>query len=285
MFPHYRAAAISASGGGGSFSPSDLSPALWLDAADSSTLFDATSGGSTPADAGSVRRWQDKSGNSRHVTEATAAPTRRTGVQNGKDVVRFAGSNKLAHNSSSVWNFLHNGASVYHIFIVARYGTASDPNALYTTLDTCGFASGNTGFSYGYEDRASQSSENSARVFVARGVPLTSNVTCSSAVNNTLTPNAFALVTIKGDMANATAANRCAIRVNEAATTAGNTLTNAASTSNSTFPLTIGATGADSFYLTGDIGEIIIVPTDLTATQRNNCEAYLRNKWGTQTPE
>lgn len=263
------------------FSPLALSPALWLDASDSSTLFDATTGGSTPADAGSVKRWQDKSGNDRHVTEATVAPTRRTGVQNGKDIVRFAGSNKLAHSSSSVWNFLHNGASVYHIFIVAKYGTASDPNALYTTLDTCGFSSGNTGFSYGYEDRASQSYENSARVFVARGV--TSNGTCSSAVNNTLSPNAFALVTIKGDMANATAANRCAIRVNEAGTTAGNSLTNAASTSNSTFPLTIGATGADSFYLTGDIGEIIIVPSDLTTTQRNDCEAYLRNKWATPT--
>lgn len=283
MFPHYRAAAISASGGGGSFSPSDLSPALWLDAADSSTLFDATTGGSTPADAGSVRRWQDKSGNSRHVTEATAAPTRRTGVQNGKDVIRFSGSNKLAHSSSSVWNFLHNGASVYHIFIVAKCGTASDPNALYTTLDTCGFASGNVGFSYGYDDRASLPLNNSARVFVARGV--ISNGACSSAVNDTLSPNSFALVTIKGDMANATAANRCSIRVNETGTTAGNALTNAASTSDSTYPLTIGATGADSFYITGDIGEIIIVPTDLTATQRNNCEAYLRNKWGTQTPE
>lgn len=263
------------------FSPLSLSPALWLDAADSSTLFDATTGGSTPADAGSVKRWRDKSGNDRHVTEATAAPTRRTGVQNGKDIVRFAGSNKLAHTSSSVWNFLHNGASVYHIFIVAKYGTVSDPNALYTTLDTCGFSSANVGFSYGLDDRSSASLNNSARLFVARGV--TSQGTCASAVNDTLTPNAFALVTIKGDMANGTAADRCAIRVNEAATTAGNTLTNTASTSNSTYPLTIGATGADAFFLTGDIGEIIIVASDLTTTQRNDCEAYLRSKWATPT--
>lgn len=283
MFQHYRAASIASASGGGSFSPSDLSPALWLDAADSSTLFDATSGGSTPANGGFVRRWQDKSGNLRHITEASVPPTRQTSVQNSKDVIRFSGSNKLAHNSSSVWNFLHNGASVYHIFIAAKYGTASNPDTLYSTIDTCGFASGNIGFSYGYDDRSSVPLNNSSRVFVARGA--VSNGTCSSAVNDTLSPNAFALVTIKGDMANATAASRCAIRVNESATTAGNALTNAASTSNSTFPLTIGATGADSFFLTGDIGEIIIVPTDLTETQRNNCEAYLRNKWGTQTPE
>jgi hypothetical protein len=264
------------------FSPLDLSPALWLDAADSATLFDATTGGSTPADAGTVKRWQDKSTNLRHVIESTAAPTRRTGVQNGRDVVRFAGSNKLAHSSSSVWNFLHNGTSVYHIFIAAKYGTVDEPNALYSLLDTCAFASANTGFSFGLEDRSEFSLDKSARVLVARGVP--SNATCSSVVNNTLTPNAFALVTIKGDMANGTATARCAIRVNEAATTAGNALTNAASTSNSTFPLTIGSTGAGSFFLIGDIGEIIIVASDLTTTQRNDCEAYLRSKWGTPAP-
>lgn len=281
MFTHYRGAVIAA-GGSGSFNPLNLSPALWLDAADSSTLFDATSGGNTPADAGSVKRWQDKSGNDRHVTEATAAPTRRTGVQNGRDVVRFAGSNKLAHTSSSVWNFLHNGASVYNIFIVAKYGTASDPNALYTVLDTCGFSSSGIGFSFGFDDRTSASLNNSARVFAARGI--SSNPTCDSKVNDTLSPNAFALVAIKGDMSNSTAANRCSIRVNEAATTAGNILTNSVSTSNSTYPLTIGATGADAFFLAGDIGEIIIVPSDITVTQRNDCEAYLRNKWGTSTP-
>jgi hypothetical protein len=53
------------------FSPLSLSPALWLDASDASTLFDATTGGSLVAADGAVARWEDKSGNARHATQAT----------------------------------------------------------------------------------------------------------------------------------------------------------------------------------------------------------------------
>lgn len=287
MFPHYRAAAISASGGGGSFSPSDLLPALWLDAADSSTLFDATSGGSTPANGGFVRRWQDKSGNLRHVTEAIVAPTRQTSVQNSKDVVRFSGSNKLAHSSSSVWNFLHNG-TIHWIFVVAKYGTSSNPNAAYTLFDTCGLASSNIGATYMYEDRTGPEpipnvANNALRHFVGRGVNQTFVINAINA--DSLNPNTFLLHSTKIDPSNAIAADRSISRVNEVDVTKTNSATDAVSTGNSTFPLTIGQTGGGITSLTGDIGEIIIVPTDITVTQRNNCEAYLRNKWGTQTPE
>jgi hypothetical protein len=63
------------------FNPLSLSPALWLDAADSATLFDATSGGSLPAINGLVARWEDKSGNDRHFTQSSsgAQPTRILG--------------------------------------------------------------------------------------------------------------------------------------------------------------------------------------------------------------
>jgi hypothetical protein len=76
------------------WTPSRITTALWLDAADSSTLFDATSGGSLVAADGAVARWQDKSGNARHVTQGTsgARPARKTSIQNSKDVIRFDGS-------------------------------------------------------------------------------------------------------------------------------------------------------------------------------------------------
>jgi hypothetical protein len=46
---------------------------LWLNAADSSTFFDATAGGSlVTTDGAAVARWADKSGNNRHATQTTA---------------------------------------------------------------------------------------------------------------------------------------------------------------------------------------------------------------------
>ena len=58
-------------GGDETWTPAEITTALWLDAADSTTLFDATIGGSLVVDGGTVRRWEDKSGNSRHATNNT----------------------------------------------------------------------------------------------------------------------------------------------------------------------------------------------------------------------
>jgi hypothetical protein len=47
-----------------------LEPAIWLDA--TSGFYDATSGGAVVADGGTVARWEDKSGNARHLTQTTS---------------------------------------------------------------------------------------------------------------------------------------------------------------------------------------------------------------------
>ena len=80
---------------------------LWLDAADASTLFNATTGGSLVAADGTIKRWEDKSGNGNHATEATNAPIRKTGVFNGRDIVRFDGTDDiLATGAISALNSL-----------------------------------------------------------------------------------------------------------------------------------------------------------------------------------
>jgi hypothetical protein len=76
----------------GGFVPTDIAGcAVWLDFSDSSTLFDATTGGSTPVADGNIRRIEDKSGNSRHFTEHTSvlAPVRKLAQINGLDVGYF----------------------------------------------------------------------------------------------------------------------------------------------------------------------------------------------------
>lgn len=100
------------------FDPSALSGLqLWLDASDSATLFDATSGGSLVAANGVVRRWQDKSGNARHVT-GSAGPTRKTSVVNSKDALLCA--NSLLTNSSINLS----GASSASLFAVIQFANS-----------------------------------------------------------------------------------------------------------------------------------------------------------------
>jgi hypothetical protein len=93
-------------GGSAAFSPLTISGlALWLDASDASTLFQADNG-TTPAaaDADPVGYWGDKSGNGRHVTQSTAGSkgTLKTSIQNGRNIVRFDGGDVLTRASVTI---------------------------------------------------------------------------------------------------------------------------------------------------------------------------------------
>jgi len=84
----------------GVFTPKSISGlALWLDAADSSTLFQ-NSDGTVPATASSdpVGYWGDKSGNGRHATQVTAVnrPTVGSSSTAGKNAVRNSGTGSVA---------------------------------------------------------------------------------------------------------------------------------------------------------------------------------------------
>lgn len=96
------------------FNPLTLSPALWLDGADASTMFDATTGGSLVATDGSIARWEDKSGNGRHATQGTvlSRPQRKDSILNGRGCVRFDGSNDAMGTSFSM-------SPSYCIFLVS----------------------------------------------------------------------------------------------------------------------------------------------------------------------
>jgi hypothetical protein len=96
------------------WNPSMISTALWLDAADVATV---TLNGST------VSQWNDKSGNSRHVSQATAGqqPTWNATGLNSKPTLVFDGSNDilLNQNAGSI------GVTNISMFVVMRYVSAS----------------------------------------------------------------------------------------------------------------------------------------------------------------
>lgn len=99
------------------WTPAQLTTALWLKASDSSTLFDATSGGSLPAADNGVARIQDKSGNGLHAIQNTsgARPIRKVSILNGKDVIRFDGSDDFLSSSSNPLSDSNN----FSLFVVS----------------------------------------------------------------------------------------------------------------------------------------------------------------------
>jgi hypothetical protein len=250
---------------------------LWLDASDSGTLFDATSGGSLVAADGTVKRWEDKSGNNRHATEATNGPTRKAAIQGGQDVLRFDGSNDILAiaSSTATFQFLHSQDST--LFIVGKPGTTANPNAVYVFVDNNG-RSNNVGFSFWYDDRVSQTRNDMPITLSANGsVAVFQNADAVS--GNKFTANTFSLISIVSTPAAATA-SRVALRTNGGASFGGNTFTGSVSASGATGDLHIGGNINDGELLNGDICEIIIYNTALSDTDRATVENYLLAKWG-----
>ena len=62
------------------WTPADITTALWLEAWDESTIYNATSGGSLVANGGTARRWEDKSGNNRHFTNSNGPTWSSSGL-------------------------------------------------------------------------------------------------------------------------------------------------------------------------------------------------------------
>ena len=104
----------------GGFNPKSISGLdLWLDAADGNTLFDATSGGNIVSTNGSaVKRWEDKSGNSKHATEATAPPILAVAEKNGFNALDFAPSKFLT------CSFTSKTFTSQTVFVVLKFSTS-----------------------------------------------------------------------------------------------------------------------------------------------------------------
>jgi len=91
----------------------DLSPALWLDASDESTITDT---------GGAVDTWADKSGNGYDVTQATAAnkPTTGTRTMNGLNVLDFDGSSDYLQGAFGAT--LTQPNTIFMVFDLESYG-------------------------------------------------------------------------------------------------------------------------------------------------------------------
>ena len=92
VFTESEKYALRAGEGGTSPFRNDSNLKLWLDASDSSTIFDATAGGSNNlVDGASIARWEDKSGQDNHVvqSEANRRPQHSANSVNDLNTINF----------------------------------------------------------------------------------------------------------------------------------------------------------------------------------------------------
>ena len=250
------------------WTPALVRPALWLDAADLSTISTATG----------VSEWRDKSGNGRHFTQGTGGtqPTFTANGLNSIPVLSFNGAQYLTSPAAvSTWNFLHN-TNVSSIFAVWQAATTSNPNALSGLIGNNAAASANIGFYISYDDRASAPRNDGLLVQISGGGSSSLSVASADGFHPANTPVILSHIR---DPNNGTAANRSFARVNRTLSQ-GNTQTPAPSASNASFALQIGALGNNVAPSIGYIAEIIILSSIANDTVRQQIEGHLAWKWG-----
>lgn len=234
------------------WNPSFISTRLWLDAADSRTLFDSTSGGNLVGTGGAVARWEDKSGNGFHVTQSTSSqrPNRQAAIQNSLDVLRFDGNDRLTNASllSSQPN---------SVFIVGRVDSSDSDAAVF--LDSL-----NSSQHVVYRG----SSTDNPGAFVAAGGasrPLAGAANTNFNVHAAVFNSTSGLYVLNGDNSTSGSIGTNALNGVSIGDLRGNPS-----------PLVSG------YALIGDIAEVIILNSATPAPIRQLIEGYLAWKWGLQ---
>ena len=95
------------------WTPADITTALWLDAADSSTITES---------GGAVSQWNDKSGNSRHFSQSTAGnrPAVATASLNSLNTVLFTQTSILSESIKELRSSAAYTANRGSIFIILK---------------------------------------------------------------------------------------------------------------------------------------------------------------------
>jgi len=236
------------------FTPMQLNPQLWLDAADSSTI---TLSGS------SVTQWNDKSGNGYNVSQGNAAnqPAIISFGLNGLDVIDFDGSNDVLTRGAT--NLARNitGGTVYCVYahdVVPTTGQIAikiAQSATVTRQVVSGFsgkirAGGRTLDNDSFQFVLGSRDIIAAEFIIATGLFVYSNTDLFVYFNKALDGSLLSY------QSNTTTSN----------TASGN--------------LGIGASEDATEPFNGKIAEILVFHTAHTAQQRTAVWSYLANKWG-----
>lgn len=243
---------------GSAVNPLTLTPALWIDFSDASTVTTVS---------GNISQVTDKSGNGLTFTQGTGVnrPSYPSSVLNGRSVARFDGANDILFRGSSNLGRNISGATIYSlqrpdvlnnaatnqgIFSVSNNGSV---NRLYAYL------SATNGYALAGGRTLDADSFNSA----------SSNPLTASTANFEIYVSRFDYANTDLFLYNGTTLIGSTTSY-QSATTTSNTASSAAA---------IGATVGGGQPFDGDIAEILVFHTAHDAATRQRVCSYLRNKW------
>ena len=233
----------------GGFLPTDIAGLkLWLKA-DTGTFQDAAMTTPAAADGDVVGGWADQSGNANHATQATTAnkPLLKLAIQYGKPVVRFDGTNDgLQIASLTLPTFTS-------LFVTAKFTTVKplfiEHSASSNTYD--GF------YLYGTSDSMFN-------------------------IRRTLQHYAIGVAGWMGALwcvVSAIYDGTHLVRKNQVAQSNGNVGGTARTNSDVTTALNIACRNLASLFGDGDIAELIIYDSALSAAKQQSVEGYLNTRW------
>ncbi|MGA1531450.1 MAG: hypothetical protein ACO33E_00145 [Aquiluna sp.] len=226
------------------WTPAQLTTALWLDAADASTVTTVS---------GAVSQWDDKSGSGNHVTQANSAlrPIYQSSVLNSLPVVRFDGSDDQLATSAAVLT-----QQVFGIYSVTANRNPSGESAVMGQ-----YINGDPGRTFVYQNGVST---RLAAIFSGYG-----NANYNGTANSSFHIFGYEAIGLTYSL------------FYEAVNQASGSITGT-SISNTTFKIgePAGGTGGVYFPAFLDAAEIVVALAPLSTTDRQKLEGYLAHKWG-----
>ena len=241
------------------FNPNKISGLImWLDANDSTSFFDETSGGNNvTTDGGSIARWRDKSTSGKDFKQATSGnrPILKIATQNGRNSVRFDAIDDFMEMDATF-----SGLTAATYFIVLKI--AVDP----PTVES------KTGHPIMFIYNDIRNGGASHYTYLDGNIYDTSMTTSRKTVGNP-SPNLtnFHLYNVSAT------SNSWTARLNK--TQLFTTATNTFSQEERTIGRSVGS-NAVFYYFNGDISELIVYNSVLSANDRTSIENYLYQKWG-----
>ena len=229
-------------GGTTLWTPAQITTALWLDAADASTITTVS---------GAVSQWNDKSGNSRNGTQSvsTARPAYTSSGLNGKNVITFDGNNDFLALPSLA------GVRTVSVFAVASFASVT---ANLPILDESGINA------YGGGLHLRLTSSGTIRFWGQDAVPLTDT-------SSTISQNTATLIGAIESSGSRTIWINGTSRV---------TATFSTVNSRVTADPRIGSSALLNQWMNGYIAEIVLVGSAIATETRGQIEGYLAHSWG-----
>lgn len=241
----------------GGFSPLNLSPALWLDAADASTV---TSSGS-PLTVSEIR---DKSGNGYDFTQATSAnqPEYVSAGLNGKDVLRFDGNDNLSVGATD----LARNVSGVTIYLVAKFTSNPTSRKILFRISRPDLDFARTDLVVG---ETSQKARYGGRTLDADSFQtITGSTTIATSWLKYTQVFDYSATTLTGFIG--TSQDAITTSFQSASTTSDTASVNT----------TLGSSAGGSNFFNGDIAEVLVFHSAHDSATRTEIWDYLQDKWG-----